>query len=390
MFLNKRCLCYAPRTRMAKKIAFSTVVPLGTILISSFILLKIMYGYYFLTKLTNENFPDTFWHISDSFAPPKQERSLSASVQYLKNTSAIFTICLHNVAKYLPKLRRNVEEIASLFGKYHILLGKLDSSDQTAFIIQNWANHDKNIFVHHFGNLSKRYSTSRTEYIAFCRNQLIGTARDKEWLRDAEFLLVMDANVNANDILTLSNFVSNFQYDLNSWATMTASQTRLYYDLWALRSDTINYDLRLMARKYYHIDIATKIYVTVHTQPIPSDYRLVPVRSAFGGFAIYQTRYLNDCWYVGSDQSNQEICEHIAFNLCVRNNGGTIFINPRFQNSDGLVNEVASLLLASHQWEYEDLFWKSKVLKNGQMCATCQSFWDHQLQTINTYSIFIL
>jgi hypothetical protein len=39
--------------------------------------------------------------------------------------------------------------------------------------------------------------------------------------------------------------------------------------------------------------------------------------------------------YVGYGRDGLELCEHVPFNLCVRANGGRIFINPKFQNAIG-------------------------------------------------------
>ncbi|CAF1472013.1 unnamed protein product, partial [Adineta steineri] len=132
--------------------------------------------------------------------------------------------------------------------------------------------------------------------------------------------------------------LTNFHYNLNEWGAMTASQTIRYYDIWALRSTVVNYDCWKEISKYpQYSNLASKIYIDVHTKPIPKDYNLIPVQSAFGGFAIYQTRYLTNCTYDSFDnESVYGKCEHVSFNECVNRNGGKIFVNPAFQNSDGL------------------------------------------------------
>ena len=65
-------------------------------------------------------------------------------------------------------------------------------------------------------------------------------------------------------------------------------------------------------------------------------FGLIPVRSAFGGFEIYQTIYLNNCTYEIANKNHMEKSKHISFYDCVIKNGGKIFINPKFQNADGL------------------------------------------------------
>ena len=117
---------------------------------------------------------------------------------------------------------------------------------------------------------------------------------------------------------------------------MTASQTKVYYDIWSVRCRTLNFDcLKALQRNKYQ-QIVQKICIHVHTKPIPRDFGLIPVRSTFGGFGIYQTIYLNNCTYEVSNKNNAEKSEHISFHDCVIKNGGKIFINPKFQNADGL------------------------------------------------------
>jgi hypothetical protein len=55
----------------------------------------------------------------------------------------------------------------------------------------------------------------------------------------------------------------------------------------------------------------------INQKPIPSEYGLMEVHSAFGGAGLY------------------EACEHVPFHLCIRekNNQGRIFINFDFQIS---------------------------------------------------------
>ena len=79
-----------------------------------------------------------------------------------------------------------------------------------------------------YGKLTETCSSRRTDRIAYCRNHLLNTAREKQWLARAQLLLVADADVNANEILSRETFLTNFNYDLDEWGAMTASQTTIY------------------------------------------------------------------------------------------------------------------------------------------------------------------
>ncbi|CAF1182512.1 unnamed protein product [Didymodactylos carnosus] len=183
-----------------------------------------------------------------------------------------------------------------------------------------------------------KYISDRAVRIAYCRNHLLETARKNGWLAKAAYYLVLDVDVNANNILTLQNFLTNFEYDLSDWDVMTASQVMGYYDIWALRTKkVVNYDCWKMVGYYrdklgYCQKSLVERFVLAHKHTIPRDHKLIEVQSAFGGFAVYNTRYLNGCIYSGYEYQDS-ICEHVPFHECIRRNGGRIFINPKFQNA---------------------------------------------------------
>jgi hypothetical protein len=246
--------------------------------------------------------------------------------------------CGRDIAAALPIFQRNLYSILKLFQDYRIFLGESDSVDRTLISFRQWKSEDNKVHVYTYGNLTTTYSKNRAHRIAFCRNNLLRTIRQNNWISQAKFFLVMDIDINANPILTVNNFLTNFEYDTRDWAVMTASQTKLYYDIWAVRTRTLNYDCWEVVDPLKYQEIGRKKYVYVHTKPIPRNFGLVPVRSAFGGFGVYQTVYLNNCYYEAFDKTTKQKCEHISFHDCVIRNGGNIFINPKFQNADGLKN----------------------------------------------------
>jgi hypothetical protein len=157
-----------------------------------------------------------------------------------------------------------------------------------------------------------------------------------------DYYLVLDVDVTSTKIFNIDNFLSNFIYPLSSWAAMTASQPERYYDIWALRAwPTMTFDFLERSRKFSFFSISYKSVtdrlLSRHDKGIPRDHPLIEVQSAFGGAAIYSTRYFSDeCEYNGwMDHGfwlNREQCEHVSFNQCITKNagGGNFFINPRF------------------------------------------------------------
>ena len=177
---------------------------------------------------------------------------------------------------------------------YRVLLGESNSSNGTLQLIQKWASEPENVSADTYGILSSIFPESHTQHIAFFRNSLLKIMRQKNWLFDSNYLLVMDVDVNAKDVLTVENVLPNFEYDT---AVMAVSQRQIYYYAWVLRATSTNYDCWVMVGRYWHKNIAEKVYLTVHTWPIPRRFGLIHVYSAFGGFGIYQIRYLSGCRY---------------------------------------------------------------------------------------------
>lgn len=308
----------------------------AAILIIQFILLvKLNSDYMELYSLANSSFPDTFWHANYEKSRLSIRRVSNVP---LRNESVIVLACGRDVEKAFPLFRKNLYSILKLFKDYRILLGESDSKDKTLVSFQSWKAKDGKVHVHTYGHLSLTYSKNRAHRIAYCRNDLLKAARKNNWINNFKFLFVMDIDVNANSVLTVDNFLTNFEYDTRDWAVMTASQTKLYYDIWAVKSETLNYDCWSILEGIKHQEIARKLYIYVHTKHIPREFGLIPVLSAFGGFGIYQTTFLNSCHYEAFDERTEQKCEHIAFHECIIRNGGKIFINPRFQNADGLTN----------------------------------------------------
>ena len=63
---------------------------------------------------------------------------------------------------------------------------------------------------------------------------------------------------------------------------------------------------------------------------INSSKKIIPVDSAFGGLAIYRKSNIPDnAKYIGLSLNGEKICEHVSFHNSIRQNQGSIFINPK-------------------------------------------------------------
>jgi hypothetical protein len=174
----------------------------------------------------------------------------------------------------------------------------------------------------------------RTQKLAQARNSYLSEFNKINVNRDIKYLVVCDLN-NLNN--KINKLAVNSCWKNNNWAAVTANQDGPYYDVWALRHKFWNnYDCweRYEGLKEIYSKATLALWDSVYSRMIriPINRNWIQVDSAFGGIAIYDTKYLKGCRYIGLTASGKQVCEHLSFNEGILKNGGSIFINPRFIN----------------------------------------------------------
>lgn len=174
----------------------------------------------------------------------------------------------------------------------------------------------------------------RTEVLATARNRYLELVRELREKVELDYMVVCDLN-NLNNKLRKDSIDSC--WDQSDWGAVTANQAGPYYDIWALRHKFWNYgdcweSFREMQK--IHGDSKLALWDSIYSKMIRIPYRnpWVSVDSAFGGIAIYSTKYIEGCSYSGIDQNGGQVCEHVAFNRGVKENKGDIYINPKMIN----------------------------------------------------------
>jgi hypothetical protein len=152
--------------------------------------------------------------------------------------------------------------------------------------------------------------------------------------------LDLDA-VNARR-LSIRAFRSCFVESAPDWHVVTATQRHHYYDIWALRGLGVDYDCWAAVRaavaageqREEAVERLVKRWQRALPGLISNSSSWVEVGSAFGGLAVYDTRSLMDCEYVGAigEAGEEEVCEHVSVHTQIRERGGRIYINPNLVN----------------------------------------------------------
>jgi len=251
-----------------------------------------------------------------------------------------------NCARYLPDCLAWLRVAHSYFhpeSKFVFITN--DSTDATPALLEEFAASLPPGVVKLYkldGLCAKK--PARTDRLAFCRNLFLIHVHSNH--SDYEYMLLADlddttANFDPARILTC--FDTSRVPD--QWDVLTAAASPAYYDIWALRSDTLGlrYDCWDAIRHERLRGVPQPQAIQKHIDPwrIPLVSMTAPieVESAFGGIGLYRIAATRACQYSGiatecslgapSFHCLREICEHVTFHRQMRErNGARIWIYP--------------------------------------------------------------
>lgn len=226
-----------------------------------------------------------------------------------------------------------------------------DSNDSSITKLQKLQDDLKEFKFQTAGKLQSELP-DRIERLRYCRNLYVNYIRDNYSEKSWDFTLVVDFD-GMNHQLDAKGLLSCIQ-DEREWDGCFPVQARGYYDLLALRhrfwmpgncfeeiewwktvlvneTERFRYFGRL--RRYLAIDEIKreKFYSKMLQLKSLSDW--IQVDSAFGGAALYKTAVFMKHDYSRIENSDHR-CEHVDFNLKLKNDNAKLFINPKFINSN--------------------------------------------------------
>ena len=205
-------------------------------------------------------------------------------------------------AKYLPKIFSKLKELeAKLETNIRYVFYENDSRDQSVKITQTFLKDRCGYLITQSG--IHRKFPARTTRLAYARHQLHLASME----HPTEFVIMLDMDdVNVN--LNVSSVIKTLQNTM-AWDVATANQKRHYYDKWALRTNKKKNNCwknekcsNFFLRAWLPNNLSHGNIIPIHQPPIP-------VRSAFGGFAIYKWKY----WKDGLFENPKGDCEHVLF-----------------------------------------------------------------------------
>jgi len=235
-----------------------------------------------------------------------------------------------NVGKYINRI-------------YNVLnLSTRNFKSVTFFVVESYSNDDTIKKLQSISQTNSKFNfqtLKKTDAvlpplpvrIAEARNFAADMARESR--NSFDFVMVADLD-NVNRDITSNRVESCWQY--KDWNMMSANQPFAYYDTWALRHPILSpgdcwrdFDNLL---EYFDKKEAFRLAVQNRVVQIPTHSKPIPVISAFGGLAIYDSESYFPFRYSGMNANGVEICEHVSLHREMLDANKRLFINPFMVN----------------------------------------------------------
>jgi len=261
----------------------------------------------------------------------------------------VICLSIYNNEFGLPYCLNNIAKLVQCFDTFHIVAFYDDSQDRSLQLLNEFKRNnsiDLTILV----NNNTKYA-ERTANIAFARNSLLNYIRAS--FADYDYFIMMDTNEYS--------CIGDIQLDVfkdaidkrDLWDAISFDRDAGYYDTWALSFDPFIYSFfhfKDWKNVVEEMRFAFNALLNDHKTNYPD--KLIPVYSAFNGFAIYKTSKFLNCSYSSNinldmfppNSINTQIalmnipvipmlnndCEHRKFHLeAIKKNGAKIMISTK-------------------------------------------------------------
>lgn len=241
---------------------------------------------------------------------------------------------------------KNIREALIPLGDVHFFIVESDSQDGTVNTLQALAKTTSNFEFISLGKIEKNIP-NRIDRLIFCRNYYLEKIKSDPKYFDFDFVVVADLD-GVNKKLT-STSVERSITQKSDWAGIFANQSHRYYDLLALRHELWCphnvFDEYSWLRGFISPSKAKSQAIYRRMIKIDTKFAMIPVLSAFGGFAIYRKSFFIIGSYSRTERDKASDIDHVILNRRITESGGRLFIDPQLINSSWTFHS-----LSSHAW----------------------------------------
>lgn len=270
---------------------------------------------------------------------------------------------VRNVEKSLLKKLAKMQQVLNNLGSVKFLLIESDSEDNTINVLEKAALSNENFAYRSLGNLKLKFP-DRIERLIHCRNTYHAEIVSSQNYSFCDFVIVVDLDNSLHKLTTESVRKSILRSE--PWAALFSNQSHKYYDLLALRHPywcpSNVFEEYLWLRKFMSARKAKASTIFSRMIKIPKTQPLIPVDSAFGGFAIYKMKYFLTGSYLRTKVDSPSDIDHVIFNRRILEAGGKLFIDPQLINTSWTTHS-----LSSHFWFRSAAKLKSKLFRFFRM-----------------------
>lgn len=207
---------------------------------------------------------------------------------------AVIGLCVHNSEPGLPAVFQNIRAITHLFKALKVIIAYDNSEDRSWDLVKEFQAEcgPQNVEIHTDTN---RGALIRTHRISNSRNEIL--KRIRFVYPDYEYFMMMDCNeyscVGPIRPGILAGILAR-----DDWDAVSFDREAGYYDYWALSYDPFIYSIyHFNSNKNVHAIMREDFERRLAEARAADPEALIPVFSAFNGFAIYRTPVFIDCSY---------------------------------------------------------------------------------------------
>lgn len=269
-----------------------------------------------------------------------------------------------NCGKYVESVfSLAIRQIEPYFDQIHIIVAYDESTDNTLMELIKQKHHYKDrmdILMNHVENLgpirTKNISNARNSILERMRKYFAGSGLKIPYnIVEWSYFIMLDLDDVCSGAINREVFERAM--DANSkWDSISFNRPR-YYDIWALSIPPYIYSCWGWANPYPVIDATRKYLVDKLSKLSPGE--LLPVISAFNGFAIYKTNVFLRCrydWRIPhkymsfqelmdngeavhyqstrspiNQQTDEPDCEHRHFHMeAIHSSGARVMVSPEY------------------------------------------------------------